>query len=114
MTTKGLLQAFLLFASVVTACFGQFILRIRPPGEGLRNSAVYLMASLACYTVSFGMTASVLPEANRKLAVLILSMQYPMLHVMFTIKDGVLLRTNSVLAITLGYALAAVGMLGSR
>jgi inner membrane protein involved in colicin E2 resistance len=114
MDSKSLLQAFLLLASVITACFGQFLLRIRPPAEGVRISVFYLIASLACYTASFGITASVLPEVNRKLAILILSLQYPMLYVMFTIRDGVLLRTNSVLAIALGYAIVAAGMFGSK
>jgi hypothetical protein len=114
MYSKSLLQGFLLLASVITACIGQFILRIRPPAEGVRISVFYLIASLACYTASFGITASVLPEVNRKLAVLILSLQYPMLHVMFTIRDGVLLRTSSVFAMTLGYAIVAFGMFGNK
>jgi hypothetical protein len=54
----------------------------------------------------------VLPAADRKLAVLMLSLQYPLLYVLFAIKDSAALQPASLMAITLGYAIVAVGMFG--
>ena len=112
MLTKSMLQAVYLLAAVLAACLGQFILRIRPPAEGVRTGALYLAASLVCYGASFAITALVLPAADRKLAVLMLSLQYPLLYVFFTIKDAASLTPASVMAISLGYAIVAVGMFG--
>jgi len=112
MLSKSMLQAVYLLAAVLAACLGQFILRIRPPAEGVRTSLLYLVASLVCYGASFGITALVLPAADRKLAVLVLSMQYPLLYVLFAIKDSAALPPASVMAISLGYAIVAVGMFG--
>jgi hypothetical protein len=112
MMSKSMLQAVYLLAAVLAACLGQFILRIRPPAEGVRTGALYLAASLVCYGASFGITALVLPAADRKLAVLMLSLQYPLLYVLFSLKDAAALQPASVVAITLGYAIVAVGMFG--
>ncbi len=112
MLTKSMLQAVYLLAAVLAACLGQFILRIRPPSEGIRTSMLYLVASLLCYGASFGITALVLPAADRKLAVLMLSLQYPLLYVLFAIKDSAALQPASLMAITLGYVIVAVGMFG--
>jgi hypothetical protein len=112
MLSKSLLQAVYLLAAVLAACLGQFILRIRPPAEGVRSGVLYLAASLVCYGASFGITALVLPTADRKLAVLMLSLQYPLLYVVFSLKDAAALPPASVMAITLGYAIVAVGMFG--
>ncbi len=107
-----MLQAVYLLAAVLAACLGQFILRIRPPDEGIRITLLYLVASLLCYGASFGITALVLPAADRKLAVLMLSLQYPLLYVLFAIKDSASLPPASLVAISLGYAIVAVGMFG--
>ena len=112
MLVKSVLQAVYLLAAVLAACLGQFILRIRPPEAGARTTVLYLVASLVCYGASFGITAHVLPAADRKLAVLLLSLQYPLLYVFFTIKDAASLTPASVMAISLGYAIVAVGMFG--
>jgi hypothetical protein len=112
MLSKSMLQAVYLLAAVLAACLGQFILRIRPPAEGVRTGALYLAASLVCYGASFGITALVLPGVDRKLAVLVLSLQYPLLYVFFSLKDAAVLQPASVMAITLGYAIVAVGMFG--
>ncbi|WP_323206120.1 hypothetical protein [Synechococcus sp. BA-132 BA5] len=87
-------------------------MRIRPPAAGIRTTAFYLVASLLCYGASFGITALVLPTADRKLAVLMLSLQYPLLYVLFSLKDAAALQPASVMAISLGYAIVAVGMFG--
>ena len=107
-----MLQAVYLLAAVLAACLGQFILRIRPPAEGARTSLLFLVASLACYGASFGITALVLPGTDRKLAVLVLSIQYPLLYILFSLRDSVSLQPASVMAISLGYAIVAVGMFG--
>ncbi|KEF40944.1 MAG: hypothetical protein ER33_14265 [Cyanobium sp. CACIAM 14] len=73
---------------------------------------LFLVASLLCYGASFGITALVLPGTDRKLAVLVLSTQYPLLYVLFSLRDAVSLPATSVFAITLGYAIVAVGMFG--
>jgi hypothetical protein len=112
MLTKSMLNAVYLLAAVLAACLGQFILRIRPPAEGVRTTMLYLVASLLCYGASFGITALVLPAADRKLAVLMLSLQYPFLYVLFAIKDSTALQPASLMAITLGYVIVAVGMFG--
>jgi hypothetical protein len=112
MLSKSMLQAVYLLAAVLAACLGQFILRIRPPAAGVRTGALYLAASLVCYGASFGITALVLPAADRKLAVLMLSLQYPLLYVLFSLKDAAALQPASVMAITLGYTIVAVGMFG--
>jgi hypothetical protein len=41
-----------------------------------------------------------------------LSLQYPLLYVLFSLKDAAALPPASVMAITLGYAIVAVGMFG--
>ena len=112
MLSKSMLQAVYLLAAVLAACLGQFILRIRPPAEGVRTTMLYLVASLLCYGASFGITALVLPAADRKLAVLMLSLQYPLLYMLFAIKDSAALQPSSLMAITLGYVIVAVGMFG--
>jgi hypothetical protein len=112
MLTKNLLQAAYLFAAVLAACLGQFILRIRPPAEGMRSSLLFVLASLVCYGASFGITALVLPVVDRKLAVLVLSLQYPLLYLFFSLKDAAPIAPANVLAITLGYVIVAMGMSG--
>ncbi|WP_216913509.1 MULTISPECIES: hypothetical protein [unclassified Synechococcus] len=112
MLSKSMLQAVYLLAAVLAACLGQFILRIRPPAEGVRTGAIYLAASLVCYGASFGITALVLPGVDRKLAVLVLSLQYPLLYVFFSLKDAAPVAPANILAITLGYGIVALGMAG--
>jgi hypothetical protein len=113
MLTKSMLQAVYLLAAVLAACLGQFILRIRPSTGAPHVSFLFLACSLLCYGASFGITALVLPEVNRKLAVLIMSLQYPLLYILFSLKDAMSLSPLSILAITLGYGIVAVGMLGA-
>jgi hypothetical protein len=112
MLSKSILQAVYLLVAVLAACLGQFILRIRPPGEGMRSSVAFLAASLVCYGASFGITALVLPGVDRKLAVLVLSLQYPLLYVFFSLKDAAPVAPANVLAITIGYGIVAMGMAG--
>lgn len=107
-----MLQAVYLLAAVLAACLGQFILRIRPPAEGIRTTILYLVASLLCYGTSFGITALVLPGVDRKLAVLVLSLQYPLLYLFFSLKDAATVAPANILAITLGYGIVALGMAG--
>ena len=110
MFTRGIVQAAYLFAAVLAACMGQFILRIRPQAEGMRSSLLFIAASLLCYGASFGITALVLPLVDRRLAVLVLSLQYPLLYVFFSLKDAAPLAPASALIITLGYGIVAIGM----
>lgn len=91
---------------------GQFVLRIRPPAEGIRGSLLFIAASLLFYGSSFLITALVLPGVDRKLAVLVLSLQYPLLYIFFSLKDAAPLSTTSALTITLGYGIVAIGMAG--
>ena len=112
MLTKSMLQAVYLFAAVLAACLGQFILRIRPPAEGMRSSLLFVLASLVCYGASFGITALVLPGVDRKLAVLVLSLQYPILYLFFSLKDAAPITPANALVITLGYGIVAMGMSG--
>ena len=107
-----MLQAVYLFAAVLAACLGQFILRIRPPAEGMRSSLLFVLASLVCYGASFGITALVLPGVDRKLAVLVLSLQYPILYLFFSLKDAAPITPANALVITLGYGIVAMGMSG--
>lgn len=106
------MTAIYLGGAVLAACMGQFILRIRPPVDGLRVALPYFVASLLCYGASFGITALVLPSVDRKIAVLILSAQYPLLYVLFSMEDSASLSVQSILAIVLGYAVVALGMYG--
>ena len=112
MLTKSMLQAVYLLAAVLAACLGQFILRIRPPADGMRSSLLFITASLVCYGASFVITALVLPGVDRKLAVLVLSLQYLFLYMFFSLKDAAPIAPASLLAITLGYGIVALGMAG--
>ena len=108
--TRNSIQAIYLLIAVLAACLGQFILRIRPEGGGVAITLLYLASSLLCYGTSFGITAAAMPAADRKLAVLILSLQYPLLYILFAIKDSADLKPSSIISIALGYAIAAAGM----
>lgn len=78
----------------------------------MRSSLLFVLASLVCYGASFGITALVLPGVDRKLAVLVLSLQYPMLYLFFSLKDAAQITPSNALAITLGYGIVAMGMSG--
>lgn len=113
MLSKSVLNVVYLLAAVLAACLGQFILRIRPSTGGPFVSGLFLAGSLLCYGSSFGITAIVLPGADRKLAVLIMSLQYPLLYILFSLRDAVSFSPQSILAISLGYGIVALGMSGS-
>lgn len=110
MLSKSFLQASYLLAAVLAACLGQFILRIRPSADGVRITGLYIMASLACYAASFGITSLVMPIVDRKIAVLVLSLQYPLLYILFAAKDSAAVSPASLIAIIFGYAIVAVAM----
>ena len=79
----------------------------------MRSSAIYLVTSLLCYGASFAITAIVLPGTNRKLAVLTLSSQYPILYALFAFKDSAKLSLTSMLGLSIGYGIVALSMLES-
>jgi hypothetical protein len=101
MPSKSMLQVVYLLAAV---------LRIRPQTGGMQTTGLFLASSLFCYGASFGITALVLPDIDRKLAVLVLSMQYPILYILFSVKESKSLALSSVVTITLGYAVVSIGM----
>ena len=109
-----MMQAIFLFLAVIAACLGQYILRVRPPATELKFTGLYLLASLCFYGTSFAITAMVLPGVERRLAVLILSLQYPLLYLSFAMREGSALSPVNAIAITMGYALVAFGMSTTR